>query len=293
MNLSRSGNAAGIAAVLSWGTLAVLGKLAETADPRFVLAICFAIAALIGAPICLLTKRRLRPQMHRRNVLFAGLLAAYHLVYFTSFSHAPALHVSLVNYLWPAILILLGNLFFRLDSGWPGYAGALLGFAGVSVLILGDAQTNYAWHDTAGYLMAFCGAFLWALYSNLRRSDRSDPVASMTFICMAASALCMLATLADSAALATPDWKETVTIVLLGIGPAGGAFFLWDLGMKRGNAAALAIFSYSAPIISTILMVLVGFGEARWNVALAAMMIAAGGAVVSLRDRMRADRPKS
>lgn len=293
MNRSRGANAAGIAAVLSWGTLAVLGKLAEAADPRFVLAICFAIAALIGTAICLATKRRLRPQMHRRNVLFAGLLAAYHLAYFTSFSHAPALHVSLVNYLWPAILILLGNVFFRLDSGWPGYAGALLGFAGVSVLILGDAHTNYAWHDAAGYLMAFCGAFLWALYSNLRRSDRSDPVASMTFICMAASALCVLATLVDGAALTTPDWKEVLTIVLLGVGPAGGAFFLWDVGMKRGNAAALAIFSYSAPVISTVLMVLAGFGEARWNVALAAMMIAAGGAAVALRDRMRADRPRT
>ena len=80
---------------------------------------------------------------------------------------------------------------------------------------------------------------------------------------MVSSALCMLAAAADSAALAIPDFKEIVTIVLLGFGPAGGAFFLWDLGMKRGNGAALAIFSYSAPIVSTILMVLVGFGEAR------------------------------
>ncbi len=289
MNRSRDGNAAGVAAVLSWGTLAVLGKFAETADPRFVLALSFAIAALIGAAICLVTKRRIRPQMQKRNILFAGLLAAYHLVYFTSFSHAPALHASLINYLWPALLILLGNLLFRLDSGWPGYAGAGLGFAGVSFLMLRDAHTNYDSNVLAGYLMAFCGAFLWALYSNLRRVDRADPVASMTLICMASSALCMLAAAADGTALETPDWKEIVTIVLLGLGPAGSAFFLWDLGMKRGNVAALSIFSYSAPIISTILMVLVGFGEARWNVALAAFLIAAGGAVVGLRDRTRAD----
>ena len=159
--------------------------------------------------------------------------------------------------------------------------------------MLGDAHTNYDSNDIAGNLMAFCGAFLWALYSNLRRLDRADPIASMTMICMVSSALCMLAAAADSAALETPDWKEIVTIVLLGLGPAGGAFFLWDLGMKRGNAAALAIFSYSAPIVSTILTVLVGFGEARWNVALAALLIAAGGAVVGLRDRMRADRPRA
>jgi drug/metabolite transporter (DMT)-like permease len=74
-----------------------------------------------------------------------------------------------------------------------------------------------------------------------------------------------------------------ITIVLLGLGPAGGAFFLWDLGMKRGNAVALAVIAYSAPVLSTILMVLAGFGEASWSVAMAAVLIAAGGAVVSFQ----------
>lgn len=285
MNASLHGNAAGVAAVLSWGTLGVLGKFAETADPRVVLALCFAIAAMIGMAICLITKRPLRPHMQMGNLLFAGLLTAYHLIYFASFSYAPALHVSLINYLWPALLILLGNLFFRLDSGWPGYAGAALGFSGVAVLMLGDVRTRYDIDAIAGYLMAFCGALLWALFSNLRRSDRADPVPSMTLICMVSSALCMATASIGGTAFAMPNWKEIFTIVLLGLGPAGGAFFLWDLGMKRGNAAALAIFGYSAPVVSTILMILAGLGDARWNVAVAALLIAAGGAIVGLRDR--------
>ena len=110
-------NSAGLGAILSWGTLGVLGKLSEAADTRLVFAACFAIAGLIGIAICIATRRSLTPQMSTRSVLFAFLLSAYHLIYFASFSHAPVLHVSLINCLWPALLILFGNLFFRLNSG--------------------------------------------------------------------------------------------------------------------------------------------------------------------------------
>jgi drug/metabolite transporter (DMT)-like permease len=90
-------NAAGLGAIVSWGTLGVLGKLAEGADTRLVFASCFAIAGLIGVTICLAKGRSPTLHLSKRNVLFAGLLSAYHLVYFVSFSYAPALHVSLIN----------------------------------------------------------------------------------------------------------------------------------------------------------------------------------------------------
>jgi len=116
-------NAAGLGAIFSWGTLGVLGNLSEVTDTRLVFAACFAIASLIRIAICLATRRSLASQVGGHNVLFAVLLSAYHLMYFASFSYAPALHVSLINYLWPVLLILFGNLFFRLNSGWQGYAG--------------------------------------------------------------------------------------------------------------------------------------------------------------------------
>lgn len=275
-------NAAGLGAILSWGTLGVLGKLSEATDTRLVFAACFAIAGLVGVVICLATGRSLAPQMSRRNVLFALLLSAYHLIYFASFSLAPALHVSLINYLWPALLILFGNLFFRLNSGWQGYAGVGLGFCGIVVLLLGGAQAGHSVDKVSGYVMALVGAALWAFFSNLRRTDTGDPIASMTVICALSAALCAVSIFIGSGAVGISNPDELIIIILLGLGPAGGAFFLWDMGMKRGNAAALAVFGYSAPILSTIFMVLAGFAEARWNTAVAALLIAAGGAVVSL-----------
>ena len=37
----------------------------------------------------------------------------------------------------------------------------------------------------------------------------------------------------------------------LGLGPVGAAFFLWDIGMKKGDLRFLGVASYATPMIST------------------------------------------
>jgi drug/metabolite transporter (DMT)-like permease len=62
----------------------------------------------------------------------------------------------------------------------------------------------------------------------------------------------------------------------LGVGPVGAAFFLWDIGMKRGDVALLGVLSYASPILSTALLVALGYADAAWTLALAcALMLAA------------------
>ena len=161
-------------------------------------------------------------------------------------------------------------------------------------MLLGGAQTSHGVGALSGYAMTLVGAALWALFSNLRRTDTRDPTASMTVICIISATLCAASLFVGSNAIETPSLDELIVIILLGLGPAGGAFFLWDMGMKRGNAAALAVFGYTAPILSTILMVLAGFAEASWNAAVAALLIAAGGAVVLLAgSRLRCGGAKN
>ena len=63
----------------------------------------------------------------------------------------------------------------------------------------------------------------------------------------------------------TGQW---LAVIVLGIGPAGGAFFLWDIGVKRGDIRALGALSYAAPVLSTLLLVV--FGRATLSAALIA-----------------------
>ena len=57
-------------------------------------------------------------------------------------------------------------------------------------------------------------------------------------------------------------------LVLLGLGPVGGAFLLWDIGMKRGHIALLGVLSYTSPILSTGLLVVCGLVHPSARLAL-------------------------
>jgi drug/metabolite transporter (DMT)-like permease len=72
-------------------------------------------------------------------------------------------------------------------------------------------------------------------------------------------------------------------VLLLGLGPVGGAFFTWDYGVKRGDIQALGASSYAAPLLSTLLLILVGLAPFTFVVAAACLLIV-GGAVLASKD---------
>jgi drug/metabolite transporter (DMT)-like permease len=78
----------------------------------------------------------------------------------------------------------------------------------------------------------------------------------------------------------TGQW---LAVIVLGVGPAGGAFFLWDIGVKRGDIRALGALSYAAPVLSTVLLVIFGRAEPSLALALACALVTAG-AVLAARD---------
>ncbi len=82
-------------------------------------------------------------------------------------------------------------------------------------------------------------------------------------------------------------WGEWVAVLLLGLGPVGLAFFTWDHGVKHGDIRALGAFSYAAPLISTVLLVIFGQAAATAVLALAAALIT-GGALLAAQELIRA-----
>lgn len=80
-----------------------------------------------------------------------------------------------------------------------------------------------------------------------------------------------------------PSGSEWLAIAGLGLGPVGLAFFLWDIGMKRGDIAVLGAASYAAPLLSTLVLVAAGLARPNWSLALACLLIT-GGAALAARD---------
>ena len=73
-------------------------------------------------------------------------------------------------------------------------------------------------------------------------------------------------------------------LVARGLGPLGGAFFLWDAALKRGDARQIGVLSFLTPLLSTLTLLWVRGETPSLSVALAAVMII-GAAVLATRTR--------
>jgi drug/metabolite transporter (DMT)-like permease len=89
-------------------------------------------------------------------------------------------------------------------------------------------------------------------------------------------------------------WPATglgwLSVLALGIGPVGVAFFTWDIGMKKGDIQLLGVASYAAPLLSTLALVAAGVAPATPALAVAAALIT-GGAALAARASARQVKP--
>jgi drug/metabolite transporter (DMT)-like permease len=117
--------------------------------------------------------------------------------------------------------------------------GAGLGLAGVILVVTGGKGLAFQTEYLFGYSVALVAALTWSSYSVISRRFASVPSVAVTGFCLVASALAALCHLMFEATVwpATPlEWAATIG---LGLGPAGGAFFLWDRGVKKGDIQVL------------------------------------------------------
>ncbi len=153
-------------------------------------------------------------------------------------------------------------------------AGVALGFAGCALLV--GAGAAFPAEALWGFACAVGCAVVWAVYSVTSRRMAAVPTEALAGFCLATAALAGGASLAFEQPV-LPDARQWLAVALLGAGPLGAAFFLWDAGMKRGDPRLLGTLAYAVPVASTLLLVAGGEGALDWRVAAAAALVAGGG----------------
>lgn len=271
----------GFSAILMWSLLAVLTVLTGQVPPFQLLAMTFAVGGVFGvARVAQQGALGALRQPLQVWALGVGGLFGYHALYFTALRLAPPAEAGLLNYFWPLLIVLFSGLLPGERLPLKSVAGGLLGFAGTIVLFLGKGLT-LALDHTAGYAAAVCAAFVWAGYSVLSRSLANVPTATVAGFCIATAVLAALAHMLTETTVWPQDVTQWLAVMLLGVGPVGIAFYVWDIGVKRGDIRLLGVASYAAPILSTAFLVLAGFAEARASLALSALLISGGGLIAA------------
>jgi drug/metabolite transporter (DMT)-like permease len=286
--VSRRATLIGFTAVLMWGALALLTVWSGRIPPFQLVAMCFTIAFL-GALVKWIVNRE-SPFAHLRHkapvwVLGVGGLFGYHFFYFMALRNAPPVEAGLIAYLWPLLIVVFSALLPGERLRWFHVAGALMGLGGTALLVTGGGAVRFQSEFALGYGAAAACALTWSTYSLMSRRFGHVPTDTVGWFCGASAVLGLIAHLVFEETLWPADAGEWLAVLGLGLGPVGLAFFVWDYGVKNGNIQALGVFSYAAPLISTLLLIVFGAGEATWFVAAACAAIV-GGALLASKEIM-------
>jgi drug/metabolite transporter (DMT)-like permease len=188
--------------------------------------------------------------------------------------NAPAVEANLINYLWPLGMVVLSPLFLKgIHLHTRHVVAAVIGFAGAAIAILGRGgagEANVGFQS--GYPLALASAFVWASYSLMTRRLPPFPTAAVGSFA-AASALLSLACHAWLEPSVSLGANDLLLITLLGLGPLGGAFYLWDAAIKRGDTRRIGLLAFATPILSTTLLLVTTGQTLQWNVAIAAALV--------------------
>lgn len=271
--------------IFLWSFLAYLGARVNHLPPFLVVGIALCVSGLIG----MIRIRQWSVPLATFLVGIGGIFG-YHFLYFSAFKYAPPVETNLMNYLWPLLIVLLSPLFL------PGYAlrphhilGAAVGLAGAGLILTGG-QLSLDMANLKGYLLAAGAALTWASYSLMTKRLRPFPTAAVGGFCLASGILALAAYWLgnpQTVALTRVDW---ISLILLGAGPMGAAFFTWDAALKRGDPRVIGSLAYLTPLTSTLVLILLGGRSLTW-VSAVAMCLIVSGAVIGSLDLFRPPKP--
>jgi drug/metabolite transporter (DMT)-like permease len=273
---------AALGAIVLWSSLASLATLI----PNVPIFLKTGVGLLIGSVIALpLARFQIKQLAVKPKILLLGVygLFGYHAALFIALSTSPSVQANLVNYLWPLLIVLLAPLFSKkIKLNLRVVIGGLMGFIGASLAILSGSSSDGLFYS--GYLFAFMAAVIWSTYSLATNRIGSFPTPAVGLFALVSGILsiAMHFVFETQVSLSSFDW---MILVLLGLGPLGAAFYLWDYAIKRSNPQEIGLLSFLTPLLSTGFLLVISGQALSWLLAIAAALIVGGSLIGRARQQ--------
>ena len=273
---------AALGAIVLWSSLASLATLIPNVPVFLKTGVGLVIGSVIALP---LARFQIKQLAVKPKILLLGVygLFGYHAALFVALSTSPSVQANLVNYLWPLLIVLLAPLFSKkVKLNLRVVIGGLMGFIGASLAILSGSSSDGLFYS--GYLFAFMAAIIWSTYSLATNRIGSFPTPAVGLFALVSGILsiAMHFVFETQVSLSSFDW---MILVLLGLGPLGAAFYLWDYAIKRSNPQEIGLLSFLTPLLSTGFLLVITGQALSWLLAIAAGLIVGGSLIGRARQQ--------
>ncbi len=254
----------GFSAILQWSTIiGLLKKVSSSIGADLAVLFMYSFSAVLLFALFRIPNLKQIP----RKYLFGA--TALFVVYEICFSYAIALaqnaqqaiEISLVNYLWPSMTILMLILFKELKFNKWVILGLGISLAGVFYIQTGNGAIDLATvishmqSNPLSYGLAFVGASLWSLYCVMTKKygQGHNPI-SLFFIATSLVLWLKMLVLHPEQLTHIVQIDATTLMYMLMVSTVTGlGYAAWNIGINRGNITMLVTLSYFSPIFSPIM----------------------------------------
>jgi drug/metabolite transporter (DMT)-like permease len=283
-------------ATFSWSTNIVLGRLLRDEIGPITLS---ALRFLLGAAIMAALLQRGETQGRRLGsdrwlVLLMGItgVALFAPTHYLGLRYTTALNTTLISALAPLLTGVLAALLIREPMSRFQAAGALVGLAGVLVLMSrGSADFLRTIGSSLGDAIILVAVLFWSLYTVVsRRVTARRPVLSATALSTLVGLPFLLGAMAWEWRALPPQFSPglILAIVYIGIVPTVVGFLSWNAGVRRLGSSGAMVFYNTLPLYGVLLAAIL-LGEELGMAHLVGGGLIVGGGLWAARaqDRRR------
>jgi drug/metabolite transporter (DMT)-like permease len=272
-------------ATLTWATNMTLGRwLRNDVGPLTLAASRFCIASLL-----FIVMLRRRPPEERRlgadrwQVLVMGLtgVVLFAPALYLGLRFTTTVNATLINGLGPLITGLLAALLIQEPMSRRQVGGAIIGLAGVLVLISGGSLALWrSMNLNIGDLIMIGAVALWSLYSVLgrgvmRQRSAISATALSTFLALPLLLVAAAWEISHLGVRLSP--QLLVAVLYIGIAPTVVGFLTWNEGVRRLGSSGAMVFYNTLPLYGALLGVLLLGESLGWSHLLGGALIISGG----------------
>lgn len=274
--------------LVMWGSFAAVSKLTLRNMDSFQLQFWMFGSAAAIMTVSMLLRRKLAGvfQMKPREVLVTLLCGLpsylYYLLYTLSLSKIPAVEASMLNYLFPVMILLFA---IPINGERLSLAKGLslaLGVAGTVFIVTGGRLEGMTLTNLWGDLLALGGAVCWGIFSNLGKWNKQD-MESSVYLYTLLSFVLSAVSLACFSRFRLPSPMEGLGALWLSLSNIVLTVPLWLRVMKAAPASLVSSVTFLTPFVTLLFIMLLIGEQVKPEHAIGLVIVAASIAVQFIR----------